>query len=165
VTYRLSSVIVHDGSSSSSGHYYAYINVPKDGWFIFDDGDVMQSSEDELRRTLFTSLTSRTTAYLLFYKRDDEHGRYGYGDAEDCREGAEASLGLSSFYSNGAAETKDASIVRTSATDEGSGMVQFGNRAAELDLVRDQDVGNRPTFAETPVPACAGSYQSTKGIR
>jgi hypothetical protein len=81
ITYHLWAVIVHDGSSSSSGHYYAYINVPDEGWHNFDDGDVMQSSEEELRRTLFTSLTSRTTAYLLFYKRDDDETDYDIASA------------------------------------------------------------------------------------
>lgn len=67
--YNLTSIIVHEGSSSSSGHYYAYINVPKLGWYHFDDSEVSVADEDEIRRCLFTSLASRTTAYLLFYEQ------------------------------------------------------------------------------------------------
>lgn len=68
--YHLTSVIVHDGGSSSSGHYYAYIKVPRIGWHCFDDGDVTVTDEEEIRRLLFTSLVSRTTAYLLFYEQE-----------------------------------------------------------------------------------------------
>jgi ubiquitin carboxyl-terminal hydrolase 36/42 len=70
LTYRLASIIVHDGSTSSSGHYYAYVKVAGRGWFLFDDSDVSQSSENRIRADLFTSLEARNTAYLLLYECD-----------------------------------------------------------------------------------------------
>jgi Ubiquitin carboxyl-terminal hydrolase len=66
--YRLTSIIVHDGSTSSSGHYYAYVKVVGRGWFVFDDSDVTPTNEDIIRGELFTSLEARNTAYLLFYE-------------------------------------------------------------------------------------------------
>eukprot|EP00173_Palmaria_palmata_P001180 Plantae.Rhodophyta-Palmaria_palmata.ctg1631.p1 GENE.Plantae.Rhodophyta-Palmaria_palmata.ctg1631~~Plantae.Rhodophyta-Palmaria_palmata.ctg1631.p1 ORF type:complete len:159 (+),score=4.26 Plantae.Rhodophyta-Palmaria_palmata.ctg1631:49-525(+) len=73
-TFRLTSVIVHDGSTSSSGHYYAYVKT-REGWYLFDDSDVTPSSEDALRSVLFSGLESRTTSYLLFYEVDGRFGR------------------------------------------------------------------------------------------
>lgn len=68
--YRLTSVIVHEGNAASSGHYYSYVYRREvDEWYCFDDSTVSPISEDELSKTLFTSMRSRRTAYLLFYTR------------------------------------------------------------------------------------------------
>lgn len=68
--YRLTSVIVHEGTAASSGHYYSYVYRRESGeWYCFDDSIVTTISEDELSKTLFTSMRSRRTAYLLFYSR------------------------------------------------------------------------------------------------
>lgn len=65
--YYLSSIIVHEGGTASSGHYFAYVNVPKVGWYVFDDADVQPVTEDEIRREIFTSLQERCTPYILIY--------------------------------------------------------------------------------------------------
>lgn len=68
VEYRLTGVIVHEGSGAMSGHYYAYVRR-ESGWFCCDDLYVLNVGEDELRSTLFTAMKSKRTAYLLFYSR------------------------------------------------------------------------------------------------
>lgn len=73
--YRLTSVIVHEGTAASSGHYYSYVyRRESDEWYCFDDSAVSQINEDELSKTLFTSMRSCRTAYLLFYTRVGKAG-------------------------------------------------------------------------------------------
>lgn len=73
--YRLTSVIVHEGTAASSGHYYSYVyRRESDEWYCFDDSAVSQIGEDELSKTLFTSMRSCRTAYLLFYTRVGKGG-------------------------------------------------------------------------------------------
>jgi len=55
--YKLFAFITHMGTSTSSGHYVAHINV--DGkWILFDDRGVKESQEEP-----------RKIAYIYFYKR------------------------------------------------------------------------------------------------
>lgn len=66
--YRLTAVIVHEGTDANSGHYYSYIyKADEGGWFCFDDSKVTAVAEVELTERLFTSTRSRRTAYVLFY--------------------------------------------------------------------------------------------------
>lgn len=66
--YKLTAVIVHEGTGASSGHYYSYIyKEDKHGWFVFDDNFVTSVAEEDLKARLFTSMKSRRTAYVLFY--------------------------------------------------------------------------------------------------
>lgn len=66
--YRLTAVIVHEGTGASSGHYYSYIyKAEKEGWYLFDDSYVAAVAEAEMKEQLFTSMRSRRTAYVLFY--------------------------------------------------------------------------------------------------
>jgi len=67
--YQLDAVIVHEGSTMTSGHYYAYVN--ENGWYCFDDSDVSVIDETALRRKLFTPVKPKKTAYLLFYRKTD----------------------------------------------------------------------------------------------
>ncbi|KAJ8900957.1 hypothetical protein NDN08_000254 [Rhodosorus marinus] len=67
--YQLDAVIVHEGSTMTSGHYYAYVN--ENGWYCFDDSDVSVIDEASLRRKLFTPVKPKKTAYLLFYRKTD----------------------------------------------------------------------------------------------
>lgn len=69
--YRLTAVIVHEGTAASSGHYYSYIFLEEEQqWYCFDDSYVSSVSEVEMRERLFTSVKSRRTAYLLFYTHE-----------------------------------------------------------------------------------------------
>ncbi|XP_062577583.1 ubiquitin carboxyl-terminal hydrolase 35-like [Saccostrea cucullata] len=91
--YGLNAVVVHSGTSSESGHYYAYsrhslfqdpesvmttlsdctdedgIDFLQDKWYLFNDNRVSYAQYNS-----FCSVTQRftkDTAYLLFYKRID----------------------------------------------------------------------------------------------
>lgn len=59
VKYRLYGVIVHDGSSLSSGHYYAFAQSPSQKWYRFDDTRVTEVTLDTVLNT--------HNAYVLFY--------------------------------------------------------------------------------------------------
>ena len=64
--YHLMGVSNHMGSLHS-GHYTADCKNPVDGeWYCYDDSRVTQSSEREL---------SKSTAYILFYAREDAYTR------------------------------------------------------------------------------------------
>lgn len=69
--YKLTAVIVHEGTGASSGHYYSYICKAdadnEEQWFCCDDSNVALVSEDEVKERLFTSTKTRRTPYLLFY--------------------------------------------------------------------------------------------------
>lgn len=66
--YKLTGIIVHEGTGASSGHYYSYIyKGDKESWFVFDDASVTPVAEAEMKDRLFTSARTRRTAYLLFY--------------------------------------------------------------------------------------------------
>ncbi|KAE9347324.1 hypothetical protein PF008_g7861 [Phytophthora fragariae] len=62
--YDLYAVVNHCGRGISSGHYTAHIRRPDETcWWLADDTVVTPLSEDEL--------SPSTTAYLLFYVRQD----------------------------------------------------------------------------------------------
>eukprot|EP01012_Entosiphon_sulcatum_P036794 TRINITY_DN47000_c0_g1_i1.p1 TRINITY_DN47000_c0_g1~~TRINITY_DN47000_c0_g1_i1.p1 ORF type:complete len:603 (+),score=105.85 TRINITY_DN47000_c0_g1_i1:72-1880(+) len=56
--YRLSGVVVHQGSSMHAGHYYSYIRSSNNLWYCMNDQSVTQASVDR-------ALSQE--AYLLFY--------------------------------------------------------------------------------------------------
>ncbi len=58
--YELSSFIVHIGQTINGGHYIAYRKV-KDQWVKCDDGDISDSSKEEM-------LTAAKNSYICFYK-------------------------------------------------------------------------------------------------
>eukprot|EP00408_Alexandrium_pacificum_P008140 CAMPEP_0171226920 /NCGR_PEP_ID=MMETSP0790-20130122/37573_1 /TAXON_ID=2925 /ORGANISM="Alexandrium catenella, Strain OF101" /LENGTH=635 /DNA_ID=CAMNT_0011693003 /DNA_START=83 /DNA_END=1991 /DNA_ORIENTATION=- len=57
--YRLYAVIVHQGHSAKSGHYYAFVRHCSGTWYHFDDAQVRPVSEQQVLRV---------QAYLLFYE-------------------------------------------------------------------------------------------------
>lgn len=59
--YSLYAVLVHQGKSCHSGHYYAYAKSAAGVWHLFDDARVTTVSEREV-------LSQR--AYMLFYVRE-----------------------------------------------------------------------------------------------
>ncbi|KAI8873607.1 cysteine proteinase [Ramicandelaber brevisporus] len=61
LTYSLYAVLVHAGSTSSSGHYYSYVKAPSGQWLEKDDSFVKQVG-------LKTVLAQK--AYILFYQLD-----------------------------------------------------------------------------------------------
>ena len=81
VRYALYAVLVHEGSSTQSGHYYAYSRGPVPGsgpvpgnghghgsqqqsaWYLFNDSSARRVSESEVRNA---------SAYILCYERIDE---------------------------------------------------------------------------------------------
>ncbi|KAJ3093178.1 Ubiquitin carboxyl-terminal hydrolase 36 [Quaeritorhiza haematococci] len=58
--YELYAVLVHAGSSCSSGHYYCYVRNSNNVWYLMNDTEVRQVS-------LATVL--KQSAYILFYTR------------------------------------------------------------------------------------------------
>jgi len=54
----LRAIIVHQGASCHSGHYYAYIHLP-DGWFKFDDSRISKCTWKQV---------AREPAYMLLYE-------------------------------------------------------------------------------------------------
>ena len=58
--YSLYGVLVHEGHSNSSGHYYAYVKAPNGLWYCMDDTSV---SSVKLAKVL------KQQAYILFYTR------------------------------------------------------------------------------------------------
>ena len=64
MTYHLYGVIVHSGPSPDSGHYYSYVQSPKNlQCYKMDDNYVQQVHESEV----FSA-----NAYLLFYKQSSK---------------------------------------------------------------------------------------------
>lgn len=65
--YDLVSVIVHHGSSTSSGHYIAYVKSAGGQWFIADDSRVASVRIEQVLKQ---------QAYILLYaRREPRHWR------------------------------------------------------------------------------------------
>ncbi len=60
ITYKLSSVLIHDGHSIYSGHYYCHVRVSDDTWYCFNDQSVQKVDE---------SVVLNQTPYILFYEK------------------------------------------------------------------------------------------------
>ena len=78
VNYALYGVIVHDGQSCLSGHYFSYVRVHDGGWYEVNDSKVIQRDK--------RAATSQGAAYILFYQRENkglEHTRGKRGRGEE----------------------------------------------------------------------------------
>eukprot|EP00743_Colponemidia_sp_Colp-15_P011390 GILK01012699.1.p1 GENE.GILK01012699.1~~GILK01012699.1.p1 ORF type:complete len:775 (+),score=148.68 GILK01012699.1:279-2327(+) len=62
VRYELTSVLIHSGLNSSSGHYFCYCKTSANTWHLFDDSTVRSATEEEVLRQ---------KAYLLIYSKID----------------------------------------------------------------------------------------------
>jgi ubiquitin C-terminal hydrolase len=58
--YDLYAIVVHTGSSSTSGHYYCFIRSAPDTWYKFDDSKVIRVRE---------AYVLSQEAYILFYAK------------------------------------------------------------------------------------------------
>lgn len=57
--YELYGVVVHQGLTCHSGHYYSFVKAPNDAWFLMNDDEVKQVN---------LSTVLKQKAYMLFYK-------------------------------------------------------------------------------------------------
>jgi len=62
VNYWLSAVLIHDGQSATSGHYYT-LAMSGQTWYLCDDADIAQTSTDDV-------LNASAAAYLCMYLRE-----------------------------------------------------------------------------------------------
>lgn len=69
VNYRLCSVLVHEGNSIYSGHYYCYVRVNDNHWYCFNDDTVKKVDE---------SAVLKQNPYLVFYEKVIDRNRIGY---------------------------------------------------------------------------------------
>lgn len=58
--YNLRAILVHDGTTTRSGHYSAYVKDAEDSWYLFDDDTVAKVSPGHV---------FRQQAYILFYAK------------------------------------------------------------------------------------------------
>lgn len=58
--YELYAIVVHNGFSATSGHYYCFIRSAPDAWYKFDDSKVVRVQED---------CVLLQDAYILFYAK------------------------------------------------------------------------------------------------
>lgn len=63
VQYSLYAVVVHNGLTLDSGHYFTLACDHLDNWYKFDDSYVSLSQSKDIH-----SLKSPNTPYILFYK-------------------------------------------------------------------------------------------------
>ena len=59
--YNLISIIVHEGMSTNSGHYFCYVKNSNDLWYLMNDASVSQVS---LANVL------KQNPYMLFYEKE-----------------------------------------------------------------------------------------------
>jgi ubiquitin carboxyl-terminal hydrolase 7 len=67
-TFHLSTILVHLGSTTNSGHYIAHIQV-HDKWYEFNDEDVSEINE---KRAIDGNFGGTSCAYMLIYVKDTE---------------------------------------------------------------------------------------------
>lgn len=68
--YDLCSIIMHSGSSSESGHYWAYIRTlgeDPNKWYKFNDEETLEMNEQTVLSEAFGSESTSTSAYCLMY--------------------------------------------------------------------------------------------------
>ncbi|KAJ0183776.1 hypothetical protein K1T71_000199 [Dendrolimus kikuchii] len=63
--YKIYALVIHDGTTLDSGHYYTVAN-DNDQWYVFNDEEVSAIGDSYLR-----NMGRSCTPYILFYKRTD----------------------------------------------------------------------------------------------
>ena len=84
--YELYAVLYHTGSSTTFGHYTCAVRIPSSesendqseeradrqiapSWALFDDDHVRPLTHEHVMRSISSTSTSASTAYILFYRR------------------------------------------------------------------------------------------------
>ena len=78
MSYELTGILVHSGSSLQSGHYYSFIkDQESDKWYKFNDSSISEYNIDkDLEKECFGNLDNKINqygkgAYLLFYTKKE----------------------------------------------------------------------------------------------
>ena len=94
VFYKLSSMLLHEGNSVDSGHYYSYIKASNNNWYIFNDHYVMKEDKNNILNQ---------KPYLLFYEKIIEKKitqKMNYSNIKYESPGSTNYSNLSSFREN-----------------------------------------------------------------
>lgn len=67
--YEIYSIVMHVGYTRLSGHYYVYIRNEAQTWFSFNDGEVIEVSEDHVRYGAEGKLVEDELAYMVSYRK------------------------------------------------------------------------------------------------
>mmetsp|Transcript_12487 Transcript_12487/g.18677 ORF Transcript_12487/g.18677 Transcript_12487/m.18677 type:complete len:438 (+) Transcript_12487:49-1362(+) len=67
--YTLYAVLVHQGSTADSGHYYCYIQAAKDKWFKFNDHRVSEATLEQATVDMYANFNA--APYMLVYVKED----------------------------------------------------------------------------------------------
>jgi hypothetical protein len=80
--YRLTGVVIHQGSSPHLGHYYSYVLCPEDGrWYCVNDASVAPFSLESVEKVWFQG--GHASPFLLFYEQvEEEREEGGMGEEE-----------------------------------------------------------------------------------
>ena len=68
VNYDLIGIIIHDGRTDVSGHYYAYLQLGH-SWFVVNDQVVRSANDDEVDKVCTGRHRHGVTPYILSYRR------------------------------------------------------------------------------------------------
>ena len=68
--YDLTGVVVHDGNSSNTGHYYSIIRDDSGAWLKFNDLIVTPYLTRDIPQECFGGPSTKS-AYMLFYRKKD----------------------------------------------------------------------------------------------
>ena len=80
--YELTGILIHNGSSLQSGHYYSLIKTEDDKWYKFNDNEISEYNiEQNLEKDCFGNIESKVNqygkgAYLLFYTKKECINKY-----------------------------------------------------------------------------------------
>lgn len=131
IGYLLYAVLVHDGSSTSSGHYYCYVRAPNHVWHCINDSHV---------RPVGVGHVLNAQAYLLFYVREKP--------AQISSRVAASKEKLTTFLQNGAKNSKE----RTTADANLSSQIKdlSGKPHSKPSVFQSNGVLNNETVKKSP---------------
>ena len=85
--YLIVGVIVHQGDSTSSGHYWAFIRDKTEKWWKCNDSDVTPSTWEEVTKESFgggsSGYAEGSSAYFLIYQSEAQFEKDELDDDEE----------------------------------------------------------------------------------